>query len=112
MDKARRKEIIRSHKEHAPAQGVFAVRCSADGSVWVSASRNLEKQQNQIWFGLRQGGLPNPRLQAAWNEHGEAAFTFEVLEEVKDENALLIEPLLKEREQQWRVELGASKVFG
>jgi hypothetical protein len=112
MDKARRKEIIRSHKEHTPPQGIFAVRCSTDGSVWVSASRNLEKQQNQIWFGLRQGGLPNLRLQAAWKEHGEAAFTFEVLEEVKDENALLIEPLLKEREKHWRAELGAEKVFG
>ena len=112
MDKARRKEIIRSHKDYSPPQGIFAVHCSADGSVWVSASRNLEKQQNQIWFGLRQGGLPNARLQAAWNKHGEAAFSFEILEEVKDDNAQLIPSLLKEREQHWRAALGASRVFG
>ncbi|MGA7714226.1 MAG: GIY-YIG nuclease family protein [Rhizomicrobium sp.] len=112
MDKARRKEIIRSHKDYVPPQGIFAVRCYTDGSVWVSASRNLEKQQNQIWFGLRQGGLPNARLQATWKEHGEAAFTFEILEEVKDDNALLIPSLLKEREEHWRAVLGATKVFG
>ena len=108
MDKARRKEIIRTHKEHTPAQGIFAVRCSADGSVSVSASRNLEQQQNQVWFGLRQGGLPNAPLQAAWKEHGEAAFAFEILEEVKDENALLIAPLLKKRAQHWRTALRAG----
>jgi hypothetical protein len=35
-----------------------------------------------------------------------------VLEEVKDENALLIASLLKEREQLWRTELSADKVYG
>jgi len=112
LDKSRRKEIARTYKERTPLQGIFAVRCGADGRTWVSASRHLDTQQNGLWFGLRQGGLPNAELQAVWNAHGEAAFTFEVLEEVTDENPLLIASLLKEREKHWRAKLGADKVLG
>jgi hypothetical protein len=78
----------------------------------VSASRRLDTQQTSLWFQLRQGGLPNAELQAAWKAAGEAAFTFEVLEEVTDENPLLIASLLKERETHWRGKLGADKVLG
>ena len=110
MDKARRKEIARTYKERAPQQGIFAVRCAA--LTWVSASRHLDTQQNGLWFQLRQGGHPNTALQTAWKTHGEAAFIFEVLEEVTDENPLLIDALLKEREKHWRTALGADKVVG
>jgi len=78
----------------------------------VSASRHLDTQQNGLWFQLRQGGLPNAELQAAWNAHGEAAFVFEVLEKVTDENSLLIDSLLKEREKHWHAALSADKVLG
>ena len=110
MDKARRKEIARTYKERVPQQGIFAVHCA--GRTWVSASRHLDTQQNGLWFQLRQGGHPNAALQATWKAQGEAAFAFEVLEEVKNENPLLIDSLLKEREQHWRTTLGADKVFG
>ena len=112
MDKASRKEMARSYKERTPQQGIYAVRCGADGRVWVSASRHLDTQQNGLWFQLRQGGLPNAELQAAWKAEGETAFTFEVLEEVTDENPLLIASLLKEREKHWRTKLDADKVLG
>jgi len=112
MEKTRRKEIALNYKERTPPQGVFAVRCAADSRVWVSASRHLDTQQNGLWFQLRQGGLPNAELQAVWKALGEAAFTFEVLEEVTDENPLLVGSLLKEREVHWRDKLGAGKVFG
>ena len=110
MDKGRRKEIARNYKERALQQGIFAVRGA--GRTWVSASRHLDTQQNGLWFQLRQGGLPNAELQAAWNAHGEAAFVFEVLEKVTDENSLLIDSLLKEREKHWHAALSADKVLG
>jgi hypothetical protein len=37
-------------------------------------------------------------------------FCYEVLEEVKDDNPLIIGDLLKEREAAWRQELGAKTV--
>jgi hypothetical protein len=112
MDKNRKRDLLREYKEREKQEGVYAVRCTASGQVWTSASRNLDKQHNTTWFQLRANGHPNKDMQAAWNTHGEGAFTYEILEEVKDDNPLLIAALLKEREAEWRKELGASRAVG
>jgi hypothetical protein len=114
MDKQIRRQAVRDYKERKVAIGVFAVRCAATGEAWVGASQNLDQQQNRIWFGLRQGGYPNPALRAAWAAHGEAAFVFEVLETLKDEDlsAYARGNLLKDRDAHWRSELGAAKIVG
>jgi hypothetical protein len=57
-------------------------------------------------------GTYNKTMQAAWDKHGEAAFTFEVLEEITDENPSMIGLLMKEREAHWRTELNAGKAQG
>jgi hypothetical protein len=108
MEKIKKKDLMREYRERKPAQGVFAVRCGAQ--VWVASSRNLDAQKNQIWFGLRTGGHPNKTMQAAWKEHGEAVFEYEVLEQVTDENPLLVDSLVKDREAHWRQKLGAESV--
>ena len=114
MDKQSRRQVVRDYKERKVSQGIFAVRCAASGEVWVGQSRNLEQQQNGIWFGLRQGGHPNPTLRAAWASHGEAAFAFEVLETITGEE---LSPYgranrLKDRDAHWRAQLGAPKIVG
>ena len=110
MDNARKKDMLREYKETPQRAGVFAVRCG--DARWIGTTRNLDKQQNSLWFQLRMGGYPNAELQKAWNEKGEASFAYEILEDVKDDNALIIGELLKERETAWRKELGAGKVAG
>lgn len=112
MDKNRKREIAREYREREKTQGIYAVRCTPTGEVWVGASRNPDKQQNSTWFQLRNNGHPNKVLQAAWNAHGDTAFTYEMLEDVKDENPLLIDSLLKDREALWRKELGAERIVG
>jgi hypothetical protein len=110
MDKARRKELVRSYKERTPQQGIFAVRCRAAGRVWVAATRNLDRQKNSIWFMLRSGGHPNRAMSEAWRAHGESAFAYEILEEVRDENPQLVPLLLRERAAHWLSKLSASPV--
>jgi hypothetical protein len=107
-----RKELIREYKEKRATPGIFAVRCIPTKAVWTGLSRNLDTQQNGIWFQLRTGTHVNKALQAAWKEHGEAAFAFEMLEAVADDNPEMIGLLLKEREAQWRAESGAQKLVG
>ena len=108
MSNARKKELLRQYKEAPQHAGVFAVVCG--DTHWTGSTRNLDKQQNSLWFQLRMGKYPNGELQKAWNEKGESAFAYKILEEVKDENALLIGGLLKEREAMWRDELRAGRV--
>lgn len=110
MDNARKKEMLREYKEAPQRVGVFVVACG--DARWIGTTRNLDKQKNSLWFQLRMGNYPNAALQSAWKANGEEAFTYEVLEEVKDDNALIIGELLKEREAAWRKESGADKLVG
>jgi hypothetical protein len=110
MSNARKKELLREYKETAQRAGVFCVTCGE--RRWTGTSRNLDKQQNSLWFQLRMNGFPNPDVQKAWNAQGGMAFTYEVLEDVRDENPLIIGELLKEREASWRKELSAEKLVG
>ncbi|RAK60611.1 GIY-YIG nuclease family protein [Phenylobacterium hankyongense] len=114
MDKSSRRAAIRDYKERKAQAGIFAVRCLATGEVWVAVSRNLGQQQNSVWFGLRGGGYPNRAAQALWNAHGEAAFSFEVVEAIEDEDlsAYARDNRLKEALRRGLERLGAKKLVG
>lgn len=114
MDKQTRRDLLRDYKERKSVAGVYAVRCAPTGEVWTAGSRNIDAQQNSLWFGLRNGGHINRPMQASWTAHGEAAFSFEVLERIDDE-ALTpqgVRDQLKARERHWLAALGAKKAVG
>ncbi|WP_414471320.1 GIY-YIG nuclease family protein [Microvirga sp. M2] len=111
MDTIDRKAAIAAYKERKTPAGIFAVRCSATGQVWVGRSRHLDTQQNGLWFTLRLGSGMNRSLQAAWNACGEAAFTFEELERLPEETlAYVLQATLKERLVHWKAELDAALI--
>ncbi len=58
--------------------GIYAITSCAGGQ-YVGGSSDLRKRKNHHWHHLRRGLHPNKRLQDAWNEYGEAAFTFVTL---------------------------------
>jgi hypothetical protein len=102
-----RREAIREYKERTPPRGVFAIRGA--GQAWVGSHMNLPAAKNGLWFGLKTGGHINKPLQAAWDSAGEAAFSFEVLETLKEgENPLTVKDTLKARRAHWAAELGAQ----
>ena len=114
MDKQSRRDAIRDYKERTISRGVFAVRCAPSGQVWVAVSRNLDQQQNSLWFGLKQGSYVNRDVQAAWTAHGEASLGYEVLEVFDDEEMSPIgrTDLAKARLAHWLGEFGAKKLVG
>jgi hypothetical protein len=114
MDKQSRRQLVRDFKEKKAPLGVFAIRCAATGEAWIGASKNLEAQERSIRFGLRLGSYVNKPIQAAWNAHGEAAMSFEVLEAIDepDLTPMGLADLLKARERHWIEALGAKKALG
>ncbi len=109
MNSDRRAELKRAYKEAVPRRGVFAIRCSATGQVWVDASTDVDSLGNRIWFTLRMGSHPNRALQQAWNESGPEAMQYEVVEVfAQDVKAHELERLLKDRKQHWLQELHAE----
>jgi hypothetical protein len=87
--KADRRHISSEFKERKVPQGIFAIRCTVSGQVWVGSSPNLNAANNSNWFQLRSGVHRNKTLQAAWTQHGEPSFLFEVAEQFEEEIAAL-----------------------
>jgi hypothetical protein len=107
-----KKEAIRKYKEQKTPAGVYAIRCTASGKVWVGPSRNLDATRNGLWFTLRTGVHMEKSLQREWDTHGEPAFEYEILE-VLDADLLpmAIKDLLKEKQTHWVAKLGAQPLL-
>lgn len=102
MDKQRRRDIAQAYKDRKVPVGVFGLRCDPTGEVWLGMSRNLDGAANGALFGLRIGSARSPTLQAAWKAHGEAAFTYSVVEALEEDlTAIGRETWLKDRLRHW-----------
>jgi hypothetical protein len=107
-----KKEAIRKFKEQKVPRGVYAVRCTVTGHVWVGTSRNLDATRNGTWFSLRIGGHRDKSLQQEWNMHGEPAFDYEILEKLEDDvHPLAAADLLKEKGKQWVTKMSANPLL-
>ena len=104
-----RKAAIAAYKKRESPAGIYAIRCTATGAVWVGQTPDLDKIRNRIWFTLAHGGHSGRQLQDAWWQHGAEAFSFEVVERLEAEQTDYIRrALLKDRCLHWREKLGAE----
>lgn len=83
MDKEQRKQAVREWKERHPAMGVFSITCVPTGATFAGTSKDTEREYNRHTFQLEGNMHPNKQLQALWNEYGEDAFEYNVIEELK-----------------------------
>jgi hypothetical protein len=112
MDRKRRQELQEQYANRKQPTGVFAVRNSASGEIWVGHSKNLDVQKNGLWVRLAGGTCFNRDLQESWAKHGAEAFSYEILEHVEETDPHAIQRLLPERADEWRTELKAGTVKG
>jgi hypothetical protein len=77
-----KKEAIRDYKLSHRPMGVFQIRNTKNEKILISSSLNVPGRINRHRFALNAGSHPSRSLQADWNEFGEEAFVFEVLEDV------------------------------
>lgn len=63
--------------------GIFQIRNTANGKVYLESSVNLDKIWNRHLTELRFNGHRNKALQNDWNAQGEQDFVFEVLAEIE-----------------------------
>ena len=78
-----RQDIKREYKERQKPAGVFQVKNTVNGKVFLGSSLNLEGPLNGHKFMLTIGQHRNRALQKEWNEYGPDKFVFEILETVK-----------------------------
>jgi group I intron endonuclease len=76
-------DIKREYKERPREAGVFQIRNTSNGKVFLGSSLNLAGPLNSHRFMLTIGSHRNKTLQKEWKEFGESSFVFEILEKVK-----------------------------
>ncbi len=104
-----KKLAIAAYKERKAVIGIYRVRCVTSGETWIGQSPTLDTIQNRIWLALRLGSSPHASLQKAWHEHGADTFTFEIVEQLDDEETPYFrDDLLKRRLEHWQSKLEAT----
>lgn len=98
----RKKELKLQYKEMKTEAGVYQIKNTINQKVFVVATPNL-KMMNGRLITLRTGGHKNRQLQEEWNQFGEKAFVFEVLEVLKEKEEGFFDKTeeLKKLEKKW-----------
>lgn len=68
---------------------IYRITNVANDHFYIGSSVNVRRRRWEHWDSLRKGTHHCEALQAAWDEFGEDAFEFEVIEEVGDDAQLL-----------------------
>ena len=113
QEKETRREAARKFKETTPTMGVFTVRCTAEGRVWVGSSRNLYATRNKYSFTLGNGSHPDKSLQQEWNLQAAPVLQYEIMEILEEDlNPLAVGDLLKAKRTAWVARLGGLVLAG
>jgi hypothetical protein len=68
---------------------IYRILNVANDHFYIGSSINIRRRRWEHWDSLKKGLHHCTALQHAWNEFGEDAFEFEILEEVEDDTQLL-----------------------
>lgn len=105
-----RRERIRAYKQNPPPAGVLRIVNTRTGRVLLGSSRNVAGRLNRHRFDLQRGKHPDRELQADWNELGEGAFEFALLDALEPSDEPGYDPGkdLAALEALWREKLAES----
>ncbi|RED54689.1 GIY-YIG nuclease family protein [Cohnella lupini] len=97
-----RAKLVQQYKEIPIEAGVYQIRNTANGKVYVHSTPNL-RSLNGKTATLHSGTHRNKFLQTEWNEFGAGAFALEVLEVLKPSDNPFVNQKdeLRQLEEQW-----------
>jgi GIY-YIG catalytic domain/NUMOD3 motif len=75
--------------------GVYSITNLVNGKRYIGSSTNIKGRFCTHKKQLNKGIHHNPKLQAAWNKHGEESFRFDIVDYCEDVEELIV------WEQQW-----------
>lgn len=68
---------------------IYRILNVANDHFYIGSSVNIRRRRWEHWDSLKKGTYHCEALQSAWDEYGEDAFEFEIIEEVADDTILL-----------------------
>jgi len=78
-----RKELIDKYKQTIQPMGIYQIRNTVNGKVFLGSARDLRGIINSNTFQLRGGLHRNKELQKDFTEIGEAGFVFEIVDSLQ-----------------------------
>ena len=75
-----RKELIDRYKQTIQPMGIYQIRNTVNGKVFLGSAKDLRGIINSNRFQLRNGLHRNKKLQQEFNEIGEEGFAFEIVD--------------------------------
>jgi len=104
MERQSRKQLAKQVGQTLRPMGVYQIKNTVNGKILLGSSMYLDSIWNRHTFQLKMGSHMNKGLQQDWNQHGEDAFQFEVLEQLKPSTETFMdEAELKEYESEIKV---------
>ena len=82
MREQSRRDLREQYKERNVIGGVFAIKNSTNGRLYIDATANLDGARNRFEFMRHIGSSFHFRLQEDWNRDGVDAFDFLILDEL------------------------------
>lgn len=71
--------------------GIYKIENKINGKSYIGSTVNFKKRFSQHKTSLNRGGHHSPILQNSWDKHGEMSFTFEILEECREDLLIIRE---------------------
>jgi hypothetical protein len=82
MDKLSKKALKEQYKNRSVSGGVYFIKCSEGGLIWLRATMDLQGAKNRFIFSKSMDSCPENSMREAWLQFGADAFSFEVAEEI------------------------------
>lgn len=89
--------------------GVYQIRNTLDGKVYIGSSVNLDKRLPEHRRKLTSGRHSSPHLQSAWDKYGASNFVFEKLLVCSDKDILFYEQRMIDGYEAMNPERGYNK---
>ncbi|HQA60773.1 MAG: GIY-YIG nuclease family protein [Tepidanaerobacteraceae bacterium] len=101
IDKKRRKELLEQYKQIKTYIGIIQIKNNVNGKIFIDTCSNLKNRWFTLKWNLDMGRHPNSKLQKDWNELGQDAFAYEVLEKKEADKVDDIRWELKKMKKKW-----------
>jgi len=79
----RKAELKNEYKMNPRQGGIYIIKNTVNGKIFIGSGPNVEGQINKQKFMLGINSMPVVELQNDWNKYGEEKFTFEILDRLK-----------------------------
>lgn len=83
-----RKELIKEYKQIIQPMGIYQIRNTANGKIFLGSSKDLKGIINRNRFQLKNGLHINKQLQKDFSEAGEESFSFEIVDYLKPKEGM------------------------